>query len=69
MFWERGQSVVSKSNLYIHSEKLHVCGLIRLEKRQQAPNGVTCVKPMSTNQDLITNLIAASASPQNVTFH
>lgn len=40
-----------------------------LEKKQEAPNGVTCAKPMSANQNLIPNLIAVSASPRDATFH
>ena len=42
-------------------------GLFRLNRRQQAPSGVTCTKLYVTNQDLILNLIAVSA-PRSVVF-
>lgn len=52
---------------YVH--KVHM-----LERRQQAPHGVTWINPTSANQDLIPNLVTISlpwsptATPRNVTF-
>lgn len=40
-----------------------------LEKKQRAPNGVTCAKPISANQNLIPNLTVVSASPRDTTFN
>lgn len=42
-------------------------GLFRLNRRQQAPSGVTCTKFHVTNQDLTPNLIAV-LTPRSVAF-
>ena len=38
---------------------------ILIQKRQQAPNGVTCTKPMSPNWDFVPKLITISTSPRS----
>ena len=37
-----------------------------LKKKQQTPDGLTLLSPVSPDQDLIPNLIAVSASPRNL---
>lgn len=55
---------------FIRKETYHKISVENVLKRNNRPiMELVVLSPTSANQDLIPNLIAASASPKNVTFN